>query len=900
MSRAQPFTSPVDGASGRRRNSTGTRCLGPHVSVPTRRVRDSVEMPRTWADVTNERALFSVPDGTSGELSDQNHSSPSAMDVKCERCNTEYEFDDALVSGRGTTVKCTNCGHKFKIRRSDGDFSEDFWNVTTGDGRTLVFTSLRELQRAIQGYLVERNDRLSRGGLPQKAIGQIPELAPFFEQREAAKKSLRENRAKTQDGLGPAAEAAATFAQAQVGGVSPSVPPARPRQATKPEFPAPPPDVPTTPYTLGKSTLIGTGPVSAEEAIPAAAAAPAPPPVRARAKSIPPAAGEPPPRVRMKSVPPSTGAAQPPPVRARAKSIPPPAPPTVPMRPRANSVPPPLPEHHPEQPSRSEHAKPPAPNPAPQGASVPPPVPKRETAPLKRPTPPPPPISAGTRTAAIVSNPPPVPERARRNSEMGMETRSSDPHVRAARPEPFQPPAIEVSSPLPPPPRPPRSLLAEIEAERDRGRGASASLLPDEMPPRRRSVGGFVVSAVVVLCVLMLGAVWAQKNLGGTLGTKPAPTATPTVDPRVAGFLSTGEKALADGDLEVAKESLDKASALSEKEPHVLLGLARLAAVRADVLWLKSRLLPPDAADDHRVTRHNLSELSASARKAADDALAVAPDDPAALRAKIDALRISGDRDGARALVGKIAPSSNQPESAYVLAALDLAEVEPLWSTVIERLKIASSAETGPGRARAALVYALARSGDAAGAKAEVDRLTAMTKPHPLLSLLRGFADRAKPAQKLDAGASAHAMEAPDAGRGGHVAGGGGGGGGGGLPSDPRELVSQGERARAKGDYDRARTLFSAAVDKNPSDSEALAGLAAISYAQRDLAGARASYKRVLAINPNYMPALVGLADVEWDSGDKATATKMYKDIVDRYPEGAYPGRVKQRSEGGG
>src|SRR6187549_1027675 len=106
------------------------------------------------------------------------------MDVRCERCSTEYEFDDALVSGRGTTVKCTNCGHKFKIRRSDGDFSEDFWNLQTGDGRTLVFTSLRELQRAIQTNLVDRHDLLSRGGLTQKPIGQIPELAPFFEARD--------------------------------------------------------------------------------------------------------------------------------------------------------------------------------------------------------------------------------------------------------------------------------------------------------------------------------------------------------------------------------------------------------------------------------------------------------------------------------------------------------------------------------------------------------------------------------------------------------------------------------------------------------------------------------------------------------------------------------------------
>src|SRR5688572_33019712 len=101
------------------------------------------------------------------------------MDVKCERCNTEYEFDDALVSGRGTTVKCTNCGHKFKIRRPDGDFSEDYWNVRTRDGRTLVFTSLRELQRAIQSKLVDRADQLSRGGLAPKGIGAIPEPAPF-------------------------------------------------------------------------------------------------------------------------------------------------------------------------------------------------------------------------------------------------------------------------------------------------------------------------------------------------------------------------------------------------------------------------------------------------------------------------------------------------------------------------------------------------------------------------------------------------------------------------------------------------------------------------------------------------------------------------------------------------
>ncbi|MBX3209248.1 MAG: zinc-ribbon domain-containing protein [Labilithrix sp.] len=766
------------------------------------------------------------------------------MDVKCERCNTEYEFDDALVSGRGTTVKCTNCGHKFKIRRSDGDFSEDFWNVTTGDGRTLVFTSLRELQRAIQGYLVERNDRLSRGGLPPKAIGQIPELVPFFEQREAAKRSQQSGRTlKTQDGLGPAVSAAPP-------------PPARPRQATKPEFPAPPPDGAVGGQDgANKTTLIGTGPVTDEPAIPVAAA-----PVVAAAPAV---AARPP------SAPPPATERQPEPAFASGGSLESPAA-------KPGSAPPPVP------PPRQRDSM--------------------NTVPLKRPTPPPPPR---------VSNPPPLPERARRSSDPGPYEESAAASAPPRRSEPVvasASPVGDLSSPLPP--RAHRSLLAEIEDDRDRVRGSSASL-PDG-PPKRRSVGGFIVATVVAGCALMLGAVWAQKNLGPTLAGKP-PAPVATVDPRVATFLATGEKALADGNLELAKESLDKASALSEKDPHVLLGVARLAAVRADVPWLKSRLLPADAADDHRVTSDTLNDLASAARKAADDALLVAPDDPAALRAKIDAFRISGDRDGARALVGKIATSPDKraldPETAYVLAALDLAEVEPLWSTVIERLKVAASAETGPGRARAALVFALARSGDAAGAKAEVERLVAMTRAYPLLPLLRAFADRASPVAQRDAGPAdvspaVAVPSAPDAGNATAArpgaSGGGGGGGGGALPTDARALVSQGERARAKGDYERARTLYTAAIEKNPNDSEALAGLAAIAYAQRDLAGARSSYKRVLAINPNYMPAVVGLADVEWDAGDKATATKMYKDIVDRYPEGAYPARVKQRVEGGG
>src|SRR5262245_49987270 len=72
----------------------------------------------------------------------------TSMDVQCERCKTEYEFDDALVSGKGTTVKCTNCGHQFKIRKaSESESLSDRWTVQTKESENYVFTSLRELQR---------------------------------------------------------------------------------------------------------------------------------------------------------------------------------------------------------------------------------------------------------------------------------------------------------------------------------------------------------------------------------------------------------------------------------------------------------------------------------------------------------------------------------------------------------------------------------------------------------------------------------------------------------------------------------------------------------------------------------------------------------------------------------
>ena len=39
------------------------------------------------------------------------------MDVRCEKCGTEYELDETRLKPGGVTVKCTSCGHMFKIRK---------------------------------------------------------------------------------------------------------------------------------------------------------------------------------------------------------------------------------------------------------------------------------------------------------------------------------------------------------------------------------------------------------------------------------------------------------------------------------------------------------------------------------------------------------------------------------------------------------------------------------------------------------------------------------------------------------------------------------------------------------------------------------------------------------------
>lgn len=118
------------------------------------------------------------------------------MDVQCSACGTEYEFDDAKVTAAGVTVKCTQCGHVFKVRRPERVPAApatigrgDRWKVRQPDGQVFEFKELTTLQKWIVERKVGRDDQISRTGENWKSLGDIAELASFFQVVDDARRA---------------------------------------------------------------------------------------------------------------------------------------------------------------------------------------------------------------------------------------------------------------------------------------------------------------------------------------------------------------------------------------------------------------------------------------------------------------------------------------------------------------------------------------------------------------------------------------------------------------------------------------------------------------------------------------------------------------------------------------
>lgn len=117
------------------------------------------------------------------------------MDVRCERCGTEYELDPARLGPGTATVRCSACRHVFTVTRAAIEAaraappapSPGQWLVRTLAGRTVSFRELTTLQKWIVEGRIGREDEISRNGETWKRLGNIQELEPFFSVYEKAR-----------------------------------------------------------------------------------------------------------------------------------------------------------------------------------------------------------------------------------------------------------------------------------------------------------------------------------------------------------------------------------------------------------------------------------------------------------------------------------------------------------------------------------------------------------------------------------------------------------------------------------------------------------------------------------------------------------------------------------------
>jgi len=133
------------------------------------------------------------------------------MDVRCDRCQTEYELEDESVAERGASVQCTTCGHTFVVSRAPAhtptpgpttEMTAPAWLLTTEEGKTHRFRDPTTLQKWIVERRVGRNDRVTPPGAGARRLGDMDELRPFFDlvdqaDRAAATRGVRPTQPET-------------------------------------------------------------------------------------------------------------------------------------------------------------------------------------------------------------------------------------------------------------------------------------------------------------------------------------------------------------------------------------------------------------------------------------------------------------------------------------------------------------------------------------------------------------------------------------------------------------------------------------------------------------------------------------------------------------------------------
>jgi tetratricopeptide (TPR) repeat protein len=438
----------------------------------------------------------------------------------------------------------------------------------------------------------------------------------------------------------------------------------------------------------------------------------------------------------------------------------------------------------------------------------------------------------------------------------------------------------------------------------------------DPLPPRRR-MGRWIALALVVLLVgggfylFMYQRELVEGLFGGLSGG-------PDEGRHQAFFIKGQESFLLDTDLAFrqADREFQKSLALVEGDATTLATLGAMYAIwsqylrdaeidaRLDAAAQAAAEGQPDLREAERLERE-AKEKFEEARRWAEQARDTGADLPAVLVALADVARLKGDLKEADTLLGRVAAAAPDPGAEYVKALVGIDRGRPTE----EILGLLSQVARGEDLLR--VLYRKARTLAAAGrndeARRAIDRILALNRDHERTKSLAARIDagltvalRIDPAADSTREVAAHspaggardgvleAAEKPEPEKPAVVpapAGGEGGGavGGGNVES----MLTRALRMQENGQAAQAIELFEAVLERQPGNIDAMSGIGychldrgnkgqAISWFRRALGGGTGSYG----------PAIIGLAETYKAQGQKAEALKWYRRYLEVHPGG--------------
>jgi len=796
------------------------------------------------------------------------------MDVRCEKCQTEYELDEARLKPGGVTVKCTNCGHMFKIRkrantdvgvpaaavaaataaaqqqaqaprpnttspkqpmaRQDSIFDEAptsrvgegedgpttvdrQWLIRLETGEQKSCRELATLQQWIVSGVVSRESLISRTGKTWKRIGDIAELVQYFQIADEAK-TVRAQRA-----LAPTAPVAKSQVAKTMIGVS------------------------AAPTAAGGTILPDDEQATAHY------------PGRGRPPTPPPPA-------------PIKGAVRTPPTGSPQVPVPSQPIPQAPRR--AQTTPPPPPPKRVGQPT-----------PAPvTGLPVAPPL-----APAAPASAAPKPGDGGRATAMWAS------DTVKATTES-----HSLPFVGKLSAIPDEP-AFAAG-------RVRTAMSDESSFETGRVRLEDE----DELLPRRR---GSRIGLILALMVLLVGGATAAVVYAFVLrgGDNKKEAAKPPADALQVAMVDAAvvpppadvaeppkqtpvelAKAELAGDNEARlRTALEAIAGPDKDEPGAQAMRALLRTALAQALLDRAGLGERAEADK---LRKEQKQLVLDAATDAQKAYKAAPEDPAANLALASVLRLQGK--SARELeryVGAV-KAPEWARDAALASALALARDGKLDDAkaafgLIDNGdgKLESS---GDVRARFHLALIALAQNRAADAKPLVDQVLGAQPEHAAAKALSAKLDtlvaKTDPLPPEDNHGSG-TTKPPTGGTGGNVD----------TSGSYDQLLARANKL-ADSNCNAASTLFLKALEQKPNGVEALTGLGFCYIDAKQFSNAYSKFRSALAVSSRYEPALRGIAEMYQQQGLRDQAIEAYQRLLEVYPNNAAAKKQLERLGAGG